>query len=265
MSVRISCTPLGDGLNLEAQWRAKRKICGQRWLIASTFGPPKRAGRQRKAPWRMTGAESVRTSRKRGRKLVSGATISLMKIPPDEAEPSSQEPTSNPPIAAGDNETTDDRKPIDAEAERPPGRIIAVIRQEVRRELRFFSGPLPPPDVLREYNEIVPGSAERILQMAEREQSHRHGAETRDGEGGLTLAKRGQLVGAVLAFMATTGGMALLALGRNISGFAIIASTVAIFGAAFIYDRWRPSSSERLELSTEKSAEPGSDLPTTPH
>jgi uncharacterized membrane protein len=188
-----------------------------------------------------------------------------MKIPPDEEEQSYQEPPSKLPTAADDIEITDDRNPIDAEAERAPSGIAAVIRKEVRRELRFFSGPLPPPEVLREYNEIVPGSAERILQMAEREQSHRHCSETRDSEGSLTLAKRGQLIGAVLAFMATVGGMALLALGRNLSGFVIIASTVAIFGTAFIYDRWRPSSSERPQPSAEKSNENDSDLATVPH
>lgn len=39
---------------------------------------------------------------------------------------------------------------------------------------RSFSGPLPPPDLLREYNQIVPGLAERIARMAEKEQDHRH-------------------------------------------------------------------------------------------
>lgn len=30
-----------------------------------------------------------------------------------------------------------------------------------------FSGPLPPPDMLRRYDEAVPGSAERIMKIAE--------------------------------------------------------------------------------------------------
>lgn len=30
-----------------------------------------------------------------------------------------------------------------------------------------FSGPLPPPDLLREYEEILPGAAERIFAMTE--------------------------------------------------------------------------------------------------
>lgn len=38
-----------------------------------------------------------------------------------------------------------------------------------------YSGPLPPPAVLERYNEIAPGSADRIIAMAEKEQQQRHG------------------------------------------------------------------------------------------
>jgi uncharacterized membrane protein len=36
-----------------------------------------------------------------------------------------------------------------------------------------FSGPLPHPDVLRKFNEIIPGAAERIIKMAEDQSIHR--------------------------------------------------------------------------------------------
>lgn len=37
-----------------------------------------------------------------------------------------------------------------------------------------YHGPIPPPALLKQYNEIIPNAAERILKMAEGEQSHRH-------------------------------------------------------------------------------------------
>jgi len=40
-----------------------------------------------------------------------------------------------------------------------------------------WSGPMPPPSTLREFESVVPGSAERIVRMAELEQSHRHASE----------------------------------------------------------------------------------------
>ena len=35
------------------------------------------------------------------------------------------------------------------------------------------SGPIPPPQVLQQYNSIVPDAAERIIRMAEKQSDHR--------------------------------------------------------------------------------------------
>ena len=37
-----------------------------------------------------------------------------------------------------------------------------------------FSGPLPPPEILKKYDEIIPNGAERLMRMAEREQEMEH-------------------------------------------------------------------------------------------
>ncbi len=37
-----------------------------------------------------------------------------------------------------------------------------------------YQGPIPPPQMLARYEEIVPGAGERILAMAEKEQQNRH-------------------------------------------------------------------------------------------
>ena len=36
-----------------------------------------------------------------------------------------------------------------------------------------FSGPLPHPDMLRKFDDVVPGAAERIIKMAEDQSNHR--------------------------------------------------------------------------------------------
>ena len=41
-----------------------------------------------------------------------------------------------------------------------------------------FSGPLPPPQVLASYDQILPGCAERIIKMAEEQGLHRRAIET---------------------------------------------------------------------------------------
>ena len=36
-----------------------------------------------------------------------------------------------------------------------------------------FSGPLPPPNVLSAYEDLLPGAADRIITMAEKQLEHR--------------------------------------------------------------------------------------------
>ena len=57
-----------------------------------------------------------------------------------------------------------------------PREVINAIRSEFRSE---FRGPLPPPDILKQYNEVDRGLANRIVCMAEKEQEHRHGRENK--------------------------------------------------------------------------------------
>jgi hypothetical protein len=51
-----------------------------------------------------------------------------------------------------------------------------------------WSGPLPPPSELEKIDQIIPGGADRLLRMAEKEQTHR-----------IEDAKRGQYLGWSLA------------------------------------------------------------------
>jgi hypothetical protein len=51
-----------------------------------------------------------------------------------------------------------------------------------------WSGPLPPPAELEKIDQIIPGGADRLLRMAEKEQTHR-----------IEDAKRGQYLGWSLA------------------------------------------------------------------
>lgn len=43
----------------------------------------------------------------------------------------------------------------------------------VERSIQAFQGPIPPPDMLAQYEEVLPGAAERIITFAERQQGDR--------------------------------------------------------------------------------------------
>ncbi|EHI56450.1 hypothetical protein HMPREF9333_00312 [Johnsonella ignava ATCC 51276] len=49
-----------------------------------------------------------------------------------------------------------------------------ISTKEYSLSASLFSGPLPPPSILQGYEDVLPGSADRILKMAEKEQSNRH-------------------------------------------------------------------------------------------
>jgi uncharacterized membrane protein len=44
---------------------------------------------------------------------------------------------------------------------------------QVNAQAISFSGPLPPPELLRKYDDLHPGLAERIIVMAEKEAEHK--------------------------------------------------------------------------------------------
>jgi len=103
-----------------------------------------------------------------------------------------------------------DRMPEKQDVERPE-----VIRDQdankgnlTKVEQSMFVGPIPPPEILRGYEEVLSGSADRILAMAEKEQAHRHSNEdeivknkvNKDNDE-LAYKKRGQILGTILAIL----------------------------------------------------------------
>lgn len=48
-----------------------------------------------------------------------------------------------------------------------------IMRKEIKAVISEFSGPLPPPSIIQGYEDVIPGAAERILAMAEKQSAHR--------------------------------------------------------------------------------------------
>ena len=78
-----------------------------------------------------------------------------------------------------------------------------------------WSGPLPPPDALRGFDAIIPGSAERILRMAEIEQNHRLDMEQKGLTAEISDTRRGQLLGALIAIVALGAAAYSAAIGAH--------------------------------------------------
>ena len=69
---------------------------------------------------------------------------------------------------------------------------VQVTRQEVS-----YSGPIPPAEQLRQYEDICEGAADRILAMAEKQAIHRHTLEASV----IRSNTRNSLLGIVCAFL----------------------------------------------------------------
>jgi uncharacterized membrane protein len=97
-----------------------------------------------------------------------------------------------------------------------------------------FQGPLPPPEILAGYDEVLPGAADRIVAMAEKNQAHRHALEAKVIPAGIASERLGQILAFVL-YLATLGsGTYLVAEGKETIGVIQMLGTTATFAAIYI-------------------------------
>jgi uncharacterized membrane protein len=103
--------------------------------------------------------------------------------------------------------------------------------------MRSFSGPLPPPEALERYNQIVPGAAERIIVMAESQHSHRQGLEKHVIHSNVSAQRLGTVLGFIVAMTVVIGGMYLVHEGKSGEGLAAILTALASLVGVFLYSK----------------------------
>ncbi|MDR1935839.1 MAG: DUF2335 domain-containing protein [Candidatus Accumulibacter sp.] len=86
-------------------------------------------------------------------------------------------------------------------AKRNAGRANPPSRQVVAVASRW-TGPLPAPESLAEFNAIIPDGAERIMRMAELEQAHRIAFEDTRLKLLAADTRRGHYIGGVIGALA---------------------------------------------------------------
>lgn len=108
--------------------------------------------------------------------------------------------------------------------QKPPEQVTRLGQIQYLVALRHqisFSGILPHPDIIAEYERVLSGSAERIVAMAEKEQNFRHAIRESALSGAMKRDKRGQWMGFV-----TTVCILLIASIFAYSGKTIFAGTL---------------------------------------
>jgi len=122
-----------------------------------------------------------------------------------------------------------------------------------RIQAEYFSSPLPPPSVLARYNDVIPGGADRILAMAERQSAHRESLEASIVHGNLEMQRRGSNRAFALALIIILGGIYLMATGKNAWGFAAIITSLVSLVSVFAITYSKQNAERR-----DKSGDPES-------
>jgi len=122
-----------------------------------------------------------------------------------------------------------------------PSRLAEILAEVVTVEVRKFQGPLPPPDVMLEYERAQPGLITLITDRAGKEQDFRHAmtrqVQDREDKKLFHLALKtylGQGLAFILAITAIGGGIWLLANGHKSEGLGTIITAVATLAVVFV-------------------------------
>ena len=122
-----------------------------------------------------------------------------------------------------------------------------------RGEIRSYSysGILPPPEMLNQYNMIEPWLADRIVKMAENQQGHRFGMEDFGIREMYKRDKRIQYISWFLLLVILIWAFVLLFLWRNIQWFLILVGTMITSIGAWWYSTAR-ADTKKIEKKQEE-------------
>ncbi|MBC2855469.1 DUF2335 domain-containing protein [Cetobacterium sp. 2A] len=134
--------------------------------------------------------------------------------------------------------STKHQKSMQASGKSDNGQEMKVVHQEA------YQGPLPHPDLLKKFEDITPGAAERILLMAEKEQQHRHQLEneilikeSENIKNEIELKGRGLIFGFLLALLIIIAGVYLLIFNKSLEGFSLILGSIAMIITPFFFNK----------------------------
>lgn len=115
------------------------------------------------------------------------------------------------------------------------GGMLGVMMQSMTQQ--SYSGPLPPPSMLQDYDHIQQGFADRIMAMAEKEQNHRHSRETQGITGAISKDARGQHYALICSLVLIVACTFLIASDHEVAGSILGGGTLVGLAYVFITGR----------------------------
>lgn len=113
--------------------------------------------------------------------------------------------------------------------------------QEFYAAAYSIQSPVPPPSWMREYNEIVPGSAQQMMDDMHAQSAHRRRMEEKEVDAAINNSWRGQWMGFSVAMVAVVGGLVLAYLGKDAAylwlSFGGVAALAAVFATGALREQ----------------------------
>jgi uncharacterized membrane protein len=106
------------------------------------------------------------------------------------------------------------------------------------------SGPLPDARQFEHYEKVLPGSAERLLRMAEIQSAHRQALERQAVASNIRDSRQGVVFAFVICMATVLGGTVVALLGEAWPGVVLGSSGLAGIASVFVYGT-RSSRKER--------------------
>jgi uncharacterized membrane protein len=151
---------------------------------------------------------------------------------------------------------TSDQTPLPPLNEQLPEEFKAILKKLNPQEqitiksvafghFQAHSGPLPTPESLEKYNGIIPNGAERIMNMAEVQASHRIEIEKVVVLNQVKQSSRGQIFGFIIALVGLASSIFLA-----MNGFQLVATTIGgttVIGLVTVFVYGKRSQKQELE------------------
>lgn len=157
--------------------------------------------------------------------------------PESEAKPSAQVPV----------EIESQVERIDQAIKEVPEEHREEVMSLVMERVEVYHGPPPHPRIIRGYEAVAPGSAEKIINTFQEQVTHRMDMEHKTVEAEIQSERRGQWMGFTLTMAFIVISAFLLMMGKSIEGFLTLGGTGSCIIGLFIYGRYQAIQGERKQ------------------
>ena len=115
----------------------------------------------------------------------------------------------------------------------PQQKAIQAILLVISSKKESYKSPMPPPDILKGYNDAIPNGADRILRMVENQSDHRIQIETTTITRELNQSGRGQNYGLIISLSFLAVSAALIYTGHDVAGTFL--GTIDLIGLVSVF------------------------------